>query len=74
MTQNESKHDKFKRIATRRVRRIIRTIESLGNLSRPSYEYTNEEVAKIFTTLQETLDNAKALFAGKRTEPKKFEL
>jgi len=74
MTQNESKHDKFKRIATRRVRRIIRTIESLGNLSRPSYEYTDQEVEKIFSAIQETLNNTKTLFTAKRSDIKKFEL
>jgi len=74
MVQNESKHDRFKRIATKRVISVIRRIESIGKLSGSSYQYTDEEIAKIFSALQETLDNVKALFSAKKTESKKFEL
>lgn len=74
MPHNENKHDRFKRIATRRVTRILRTIESLGNLSRPSYQYTEEELNKIFSAIQDTLNNTKALFSAKKADTKKFEL
>jgi len=74
MAQNESKHDRFKRIATKRVQRIMQRIESIGKLSGSGYQYTDEEVEKIFSAIQEALDNTKALFSAKRTESKKFEL
>jgi len=74
MPRGESKHDRFKRIATRRVSRILRTIESLENLTRPSYQYTEEEINKIFTAIQEATDNAKAKFGAKKRESKAFEL
>jgi hypothetical protein len=74
MAKTESKNEKFKRLATRRVRYVIRKIESIGKLSSPSYEYTDEEVEKIFTVLQETLDNVKASFSTKRPKKKEFEL
>ena len=46
----------------------------IGNLSSSSYEYSAEEVEKIFTTLQETLDKAKARFSPQRIEKQKFQL
>ena len=74
MAEGESKHDKFKRLATRRVSNAIKKIEMIGNLSSSSYEYTEEEVEKMFSSLQGTLDNVKGLFSSKQPEAKKFEL
>lgn len=74
MAPGESKHDKFKRLATKRVTNAIKKIEIIGNLSGSGYEYANEEVDKIFSTLQQTLDNTKASFSKKKAEEKKFEL
>lgn len=74
MAKTESRNEKFKRLATRRVRNVIGKIESIGKLSSPSYEYTDEEIEKIFTVLQETLDNVKTLFSTKRPKLKEFEL
>ncbi len=75
MGEGESKHDKFKRLATQRVKNAIKKIELIGNLSSPGYEYTPEEVEKIFTSLQQTLDNTKSRFSkSKKEETGKFEL
>lgn len=74
MTETESKHDRFKRLATKRVTNAIKKVELIGNLSGNGYEYTAEEVDKIFSSLQATIDNAKASFSKKKPEEKKFEL
>ncbi|UCB57039.1 MAG: hypothetical protein JSV30_00110 [Candidatus Omnitrophota bacterium] len=75
MAEAESKHDKFKRLASQRVTNAIKKIELIGNLSSPGYEYTAEEVDKIFTALQRTLDNTKGRFSKeKKEESGKFEL
>ena len=74
MAQGESKHDKFKRIATKRVTNAIKKIELLGSLSGYSYEYSEEEVEKIFSALQETVNNTKALFSKKEVKSTGFEL
>ena len=60
--QAESKHDKFKRLATQRVSNAIKKIELIGHLSGSSYESTQEEVEKIFMALQSTLDATKERF------------
>ncbi|MFA5146627.1 MAG: hypothetical protein WC515_04560 [Candidatus Omnitrophota bacterium] len=71
----ESKHDKFKRLATQRVANALKKVELIGNLSSSGYEYSTEEVDKIFTALQQTLDSTKNRFSkSKKEETKKFEL
>ncbi|MBL7157659.1 MAG: hypothetical protein ISS92_05830 [Candidatus Omnitrophica bacterium] len=75
MAEAESKHDKFKRLATQRVTNAIKKIELLGNLSGSGYESTPEEVEKIFKALQDTLDGVKEKFSKtERVNKSKFEL
>lgn len=75
MAEDESKHDKFKRLASQRVTNAIKKIELVGNLSSPGYEYTPEEIEKIFAALQQALDKAKSRFSKtKNEETGKFEL
>ncbi len=56
----ESKREKFVRLAEARTNKIIDMIQLLGNCSNPSqYEYTPKDVNKIFTAIQVELDAAK---------------
>ena len=75
MGEGESKHDKFKRLANQRVVNALKKIELIGNLSSSGYEYSPEEVEKIFTALQQTLESTRNRFSkSKKEETKKFEL
>jgi hypothetical protein len=74
MPGQENKHDRFKRIATKRVTNAIKKIELIGNLSGSGYEYTEEEVEKIFSAIQETVNGTKSKFSAKKIETKGFEL
>ena len=61
--ENETKEDKFKRIATARTQRILEDLRLLGNCSNTrNYNYTNEDVNKIFTTIEKEVKRTKALF------------
>jgi len=45
-------HEKFLKLATRRVNSAIKTLTLIGNLSsRSNYDYTDAEVAQIFRVL-----------------------
>ena len=70
----ESKQDKFKRLASKRVSNAIQKIELIGNLSGASYECTAEDAEKIILALQQALDGVKERFSKKAPETKKFEL
>ncbi|MGI9558843.1 MAG: hypothetical protein ACR2NQ_04165, partial [Thermodesulfobacteriota bacterium] len=63
----ETKRDKFVRIANKRVNNTITKINLVGGLSnRSNYEYTEADVKKIFSALDNALDQAKKKFQPKK--------
>ncbi len=70
----ESKSDKFKRLASKRVVNAIQKIELIANLSASSYESSPEEVTKILTALQGSVDKVKAAFSKQKIEKSVFKL
>ncbi len=72
--KGESKSDKFKRLATKRVKNAISKVELIANLSGSSYEYTPEEVEKILNALQGSVDKVKAAFSKQKITKTEFEL
>ncbi len=74
MASSQEKTDRFKRVAGKRTNRIIEQIRLLGNCSnRSNYEYTEEDVKKIFSVIETELRDAKSKYQP-RTQNKKFEL
>ena len=68
----ETSEERFKRIAERRTKIILEYLRLLGNCSNTgSYSYTEEDVSKIFSTVEKELKRVKALFNRPVTE---FEL
>lgn len=70
----DSKRLKFKELAEKRVNNALKNIQLIGNLSNTNnYDYSEEEVTKIFKTLKEEIQTAEARFKinGKK---KKFKL
>lgn len=60
---NESKEARFKRVAERRVRVILRYLRVLGNCgNRGNYSYTETEYRKIFLEIDQALKEVKAKF------------
>jgi len=52
----ETRHERFKRIAAKQTKEILEKIRILGNCSnKSSYEYTEEEVNKIFSEIDKQL-------------------
>ena len=59
----EKDRDKFVDLANKRVSKALQTIQLIGNLSnRSNYDYTEEDVAKIFRALQEEIAVCKKRF------------
>ena len=59
----EDKREKFIRLAEQRVNRSLNDLRLIGNLSnRNAYTFTDDDVKKIFKTLQKELDQARARF------------
>lgn len=67
MEEKEDKHEKFKRIATKRVNELLNKLEVLGNCSNKSnYSYTDEDIQKIFRAIDNKVKETKSKFKTKR--------
>lgn len=70
--EEETRHERFKRLAEKRTNNVIKNIRILSNCSnRSSYEYTKSEVDKIFNTISAELKTARSKFTF-RNNPKGF--
>jgi len=60
---NVKKSEKFKEIAERRTTRVLDAIRLLGQCSNPrTYDYTPQQVDKIFREIRRTLREAELKF------------
>ena len=77
MANTESKSERFVRIAEARTNKIIDMIQLLGNCSnRAAYDYTMDDIKKIFGAIESELKIAKAKFdiGDSDVKEKKFTL
>lgn len=73
----DNKKENFKRIAENRVNKILTLYKQLENLSNTSfYEYTNDQIEKIFEILEKELKSTKEKLIKENKEKgkKRFEL
>ena len=67
--EEETRNERFKRIASKRTNEILEKIRILGNCSnKSSYEYTDEEINKIFSEIEKQLKLTKAKFLAWKRE------
>ena len=59
---NESKAERFVRLAEPRVSRACKAISMIGHLAASSYEYTEKQVEAMFDAMQQELNTQKAKF------------
>ena len=75
MTRKEEKRERFKRLAAMRTNVVLDRLRVLGNCANHSvYEYTEEEVRKIFMAIEEELQKTKAKFNPSKDKKKSFTL
>ena len=62
MKQSDKK-DRFKRLATKRTAEILKKLRILGNCAnRSAYDYSEEEIAKIFSAIERAAKDARSKF------------
>ena len=59
---NESKAERFVRLAEPRVSRACKAISMIGHLAASSYENTEKQVEAMFDAMQQELNTQKAKF------------
>jgi hypothetical protein len=66
---------KFKDLAEKRVSRVIRDINLVGNLSNKSnYDYSNDDAMKIIRAIENELKILKMKFVNMSSKDKSFKL
>lgn len=71
----ETKRERFVRIAEARVNKILDMMRLLGNCASPaSYEYTEDDIKKIFSALEKEMKNTKNKFLGVDSKEERFTL
>jgi len=73
MNKIESRNERFKRLAKQRGERILKYLQLLGNLSnRNNYDYSDEEVRKLFGAIEEELRSNRAKFTMRKNRKINF--
>ena len=74
MNKNEEQNkERFKRLATQRTNTVLRRLKVLGNCSnRSAYEYSEDEINKIFSEIERRVRETKAKFHFRKS--KEFQL
>lgn len=67
--EQETKREKFVRLAEARTNKIIDMLKLLGNCSNTSaYDYTQQDVDKIFSAIEAEVREAKKKFSKSETQ------
>jgi len=71
-----SNRSKFVELAEKRVTKVLKDISLIGNLSnRTNYQYTDEDIKKIFTAIESEIRSVKKKFVSlEKDDSKKFTL
>ncbi len=67
----DEKRERFVRIAENRTNKILEQIRLLGNCSnKHNYSYTDEDIKKIFSVIENELKDAKIKFTSQANKEK----
>jgi hypothetical protein len=75
MSEKSTRRMRFEKVATKRMHKLLDQIELVGNCSNKlNYEYTDEDVQKMFTAIEEQVKLARSKFGSSAPaqEEKKF--
>jgi len=71
LSNTGNKHEKFVRLAEKRVTRALESIRIIGNLANKSnYSYKEEDIKQILSALKSELDNLKTKFSSNSSSEK----
>ena len=71
MADENEKRERFRRVAVGRTNKIIDQIRLLGNCAnRSNYEYSEEDVQKIFNAIESELRDVRAKYQAKKKNNK----
>jgi hypothetical protein len=63
--KSESRRERFKRLAEARTKSVLSKVKVLGNCAnRSAYDYTADDVKKIFKAIRERISEVESKFSG----------
>ena len=68
----ESKNDRFRRLAQKRVQKVLDALDQISHLSAAKYEYGEWEAACIVEALREKLEEVERKLNRQKPAKKKF--
>lgn len=71
---DETRRERFERIVTARMQRVLNSIRLLGNLAGSNYEYDLEEIQLIKTAISDQLSQSMARFEKAKPKTVQFKL
>ena len=72
--ENESRREKFIRLAESRMNNTLKNIELLSNLSnKSSYDYSQSDIDKMIKTLKQAVSNLEKSFTPSKNKKFKFD-
>jgi hypothetical protein len=75
MSKKSIRRERFENVASRRVQKVMDFLDSLANCAnRTNYEYTDDDVKKMFTALRDKLKMTEGAFGSalNKTEKNRF--
>lgn len=75
MNRKSIRRERFENVASRRVQKVMDFLDSLANCAnRTNYEYSDDDVKKMFSALREKLKMTESAFGNalNKTEKNKF--
>jgi hypothetical protein len=70
----QEKRERFKRLGTQRTNEVLKRLKILGNCAnRSAYDYSEDDVAKIFAAIEKGIKEARSKFYFPNSH-RKFEL
>ncbi len=71
----KTKRERFTKVASYRTNLVIKYLKLLGNCSnKNNYDYTDSEISKVFSAIDEQIRIAKLRFKSKRNNSDVFKL
>jgi len=65
MSKKSTRRERFENVAARRTQKILEFLDSLANCANKSnYEYTEDDIRKMFTAIREKLKNTETAFGN----------
>lgn len=65
MSEKSTRRERFENVAARRTQKVLDMLDVLGNCAnRANYEYSQEDIRKIFSAIKEKIKTTEAAFGN----------